>query len=43
MCIDHNGDELVGTGSTDRTVKVWRGMARVRSLNMVRRWASGDN
>ena len=37
LCIDHNGGELVGTGSTDRTVKVWCGMARVRSLNMVRR------
>ena len=37
MCIDHNGGDLVGTGSTDRTVKVWYGMARVRSLYMVRR------
>ena len=40
LCIDHNGGELVGTGSTDRTVKVWHGMARNRSLNMVRRWAA---
>ena len=40
LCIDHNGGELVGTGSTDRTVKVWYGTARVRSLYMVklRRW-----
>ena len=37
LCIDHNGGQLVGTGSTDRTVKVWHGMARVRSLYMVRR------
>ena len=37
LCIDHNGGQLVGTGSTDRTVKVWHGMARVRSLYMVRK------
>ena len=36
LCIDHNDGELVGTGSTDRTVKVWHGTTRVRSLYMVR-------